>query len=239
AADWLLPLALTTSVLGVLGALAARSMNRMVAYLTVSSVGTITAGVGMFTPDTLSAALYYALHSTIVVAGLFLLIELMAAQRGDAGDALKPAQAVREPILLGLMMLFGAASAAGLPPLPGFIGKLMILQSSHGLVAQPWVWAVVLLVGFLSMVGLARAGAILFWHVQPAPSSYDASGGSSLKLMSATWACMAMTLALAVVASPVKQYTDDAAAQLTDRAAYQRAVLGDLGNSTRPYTGER
>ncbi|MEZ7834087.1 MAG: monovalent cation/H+ antiporter subunit D [Burkholderiaceae bacterium] len=239
AADWLLPLALTTSVLGVLGALAARSMNRMVAYLTVSSVGTIMAGVGMFTPDTLSAALYYALHSTIVVAGLFLLIELLAAQRGDAGDALKPAQAVREPVLLGLMMLFGAASAAGLPPLPGFIGKLMILQSSHGLVAQPWVWTVVLLVGFLSMVGLARAGAILFWHVQPAPSSYDASGGSSLKLMSATWACMAMTLALAVVASPVKQYTDDAAAQLTDRAAYQRAVLGDLGNSTRPYTGER
>jgi multicomponent K+:H+ antiporter subunit D len=57
--------------------------------------------------------------------------------------------------------------------------------------------------------------------------------------MSATWAFMAMTLALAVVASPVKQYTDDAAAQLTDRAAYQRAVLGDLGNSTRPYTGER
>jgi multicomponent K+:H+ antiporter subunit D len=50
---------------------------------------------------------------------------------------------------------------------------------------------------------------------------------------------MGMTVALAVVASPVKSYTDAAAAQLADRAAYQRAVLGDLGNSTRPYTGER
>ena len=58
-------------------------------------------------------------------------------------------------------------------------------------------------------------------------------------MLSATWAFMAMTVVLAVVASPVKQYTDAAAAQLADRAAYQRAVLGDLGDSTRPYTGER
>ncbi|MEY4506966.1 MAG: hypothetical protein RL297_1544 [Pseudomonadota bacterium] len=238
AADWLLPVALTTSALGALGALSAHSMGRLVAYLTVSSVGTIMAAVGLFTPDTLSAALYYTLHSTLVVAGLFLLVELMAAQRGDVGDALKPAPTVREPILLGLMMLFGAASAAGLPPLPGFLGKLMILQSSHGLAAQPWVWTVILVVGFLGMVGLARAGVILFWHVQPAPTGASASG-SSIKMLTATWAFIAMTVVLAVVASPVKQYTDATAAQLADRAAYQRAVLGDLGNSTRPYTGAR
>ena len=145
---------------------------------------------------------------------------------------------MREPILLGLMMLFGAASAAGLPPLPGFVGKLMVLQSSHGLDAQPWLWTVVLGVGFLSIVGLARAGVVLFWHLQPAPTGH-AAAGSSLKMLSATWAFMAMTVVLAVVASPVKQYTDAAAAQLADRAAYQRAVLGDLGDSTRPYTGER
>jgi multicomponent K+:H+ antiporter subunit D len=114
----------------------------------------------------------------------------------------------------------------------------MILQSSHGLAAQAAVWTVVLLVGFLSMVGLARAGVILFWHVQPA-SAANAASGTSTKLLLSVWAFMGMTVALAVVASPVKSYTDAAAAQLADRAAYQRAVLGDLGNSTRPYTGER
>ena len=235
--DWLLPVALITSVLGVLGALAAHSMSRLVAYLTVSSVGTIMAAVGLFTPATLSAALYYMLHSTLVVSGLFLLVELMAAQRGDAGDTLRPAYAVREPVLLGLMMLFGAASAAGLPPLPGFIGKLMILQSSHGLAAQPWLWAVVLTMGFFTIVGLARAGVIVFWHVQPAASG--STSGSSLKLLSATWVFMLLTVALAVVAEPVKRYTDATAAQLADRSAYQRAVLSDLDNSTRPYTGDR
>ena len=240
---WLLPLALTTSVLGAFGALAAHSMGRMVAYLTVSSVGTILAGVGLFTPETLSAALYYTLHSTIVIAGLFLLVELMAAQRGEAGDRLRPAAALREPVLLGMMMLFGAASAAGLPPLPGFLGKLMILQSASGLAAQAWVWGVVLTVGFFSMVGLARAGVIVFWHVQPDEGASVAESGASVKLLSAAWAFMAITVALALLASPVKRYTDAAAAQLADTAAYAEAVLGSQGGAgartTRPYDGTR
>jgi multicomponent K+:H+ antiporter subunit D len=242
AQGWLLPLALTSSVLGVLGALAAHSMGRLVAYLTVSSVGTILAGVGLFTPETLSAALYYTLHSTIVIAGLFLLVELMAAQRGDAQDKLRPAVAVREPVLLGLMMIFGAASAAGLPPLPGFLGKLMVLESSAALAAQPWVWTVVLGVGFFTIVGLARAGVVVFWHIQPDTPATPQASGSSLQLLSASWVFMAMTVALAVFASPVKRYTDAAALQLLDKAAYAEAVLGAQGgasaNTTRPYDGK-
>ncbi|MDP2261728.1 MAG: monovalent cation/H+ antiporter subunit D [Hydrogenophaga sp.] len=243
AADWLLPLALTSSVLGVLGALAAHSMGRLVGYLTVSSVGTILAGVGMFTPETLSAALYYTLHSTIVIAGLFLLVELMAAQRGDALDKLRPATAVREPVLLGLMMIFGAASAAGLPPLPGFLGKLMMLESSAALAVQPWVWSVVLGVGFLTIVGLARAGVIVFWHIQPEPGSVAPASGSSLKLLSASWIFMGLTVGLAVLASPVKRYTDAAALQLTNKAAYAEAVLGSQGGAraqtAQPFDGSR
>ncbi len=239
-ADWLLPLALTTSVLGVLGALAAHSMGRLVSYLTVSSVGTILAGVGLFTPQALSAALYYTLHSTIVIAALFLLVELIAAQRGEAADNLQPAHAVREPVLLGVMMLFGAASAAGLPPLPGFLGKLMVLQSSSGLPAQAWVWSVVLAVGFLTIVGLARAGVIVFWHVQPA--THAGAGGSSPRLLAPVWGFMALTLVLAVMASPVKRYTDASAVQLSTRADYVRAVLGSDAPgrpTTRDYDGRR
>jgi multicomponent K+:H+ antiporter subunit D len=240
AADWLLPLALATSALGVLGALAAHTLRRLVANLTVSSVGTILAGVGLFTPGTLSAALYYTLHSTLVIAGLFLLVELMAAQRGEAHDRLQPAHAVREPVLLGVMMLFGAASAAGLPPLPGFLGKLMVLEASAGLPAQAWVWSVVLVVGFLTIVGLARAGVIVFWHVQPATDA--GASGASRQLLAPVWAFMALTVALAVLASPVKRYTDAAAAQLSAPADYVRAVLGADAASrstTRPYDGQR
>ncbi|MDZ7811752.1 MAG: monovalent cation/H+ antiporter subunit D [Ideonella sp.] len=237
---WLLPAALLTSVLGVAGALAAHTLSRLVGYLTVSSVGTILASVGLFTPATLSAALYYMLHSTIVIAGLFLLVELMAAQRGSTGDTLQPAHAVREPVLLGLMMLFGAASAAGLPPLPGFLGKLMILQSSANLPAQAWVWGVILSVGFVTIVGLARAGVIIFWHVQPAPGGHVVASGGSPKMLSAALVLMVITVGLAASASPIKRYTDATAHQLSDRARYVRAVLGDQsGRTTRPYDGQQ
>jgi multicomponent K+:H+ antiporter subunit D len=176
----------------------------------------------------------------VVIAGLFLLVELMAAQRGEALDKLRPAAAVREPVLLGLMMIFGAASAAGLPPLPGFLGKLMILESSSGLPAQAWVWAVVLSVGFFTIVGLARAGVIVFWHIQPDEGQGNPSSGSSVKLLSAVWSFMALTLAVAVLASPVKRYTDATARQLADQAAYARAVLGVTGAPTTwPYYGQR
>jgi multicomponent K+:H+ antiporter subunit D len=237
-APLLLPLALATSVVGVLGALAARTLGRLVAWLTVASVGTVLAALGLFTPSAWSAALYYMANSTLVVAGLFLLAELVAAQRGDAADRLEPASPVAQPTLLGLMMLLAAASAAALPPLPGFIGKLMILEASAAHAWQATVWVVVLGVGFLTLVGLARAGSVLFWHVRPElPAAGPA--GASPKLVGATMALFAATVAMSVFAAPLQRYTDAAAKQLADRTAYARAVLGSEAlDTTKPYRFE-
>ena len=199
--------------------------------------------VGLFTPAGVAAAIYYMLHSTVVIAALFLLVELVAAQRGAAADRLTPAVSVREPMLLGLMLLFGAASAAGLPPLPGFLGKLMVLEAASGLPAQPWVWTVVLCVGFAAIVGLARAGVVVFWHLSPEPAQADPGAGSSFKGLSAVGALMGLTLAIAVWASPLMRYAQATAAQLADTAAYAQAVLGlpagAPSQSTRPYDGSR
>ncbi|TSE31176.1 Na(+)/H(+) antiporter subunit D [Tepidimonas thermarum] len=236
-ADWLLPLALLTAVVGVAGVLAAHSLSRLVGSLTVASVGTMLAGVALFSVQALSAALYYLLHSTLVVAALFLLVEVIAAQRGPAGDRLQPAPAVREPALLGLLLLLGAASAAGLPPLPGFLGKVMLLQASHGLTPQAWVWAVVIGVGFASVVGLARAGAIVFWHVEPTPTEAWPTAGRPGHLLAVIAALLVMGGAMVVAAAPLRAYTLAAAQQLQDHAGYVRAVLGDGPPSLRPYRG--
>ena len=233
---WLLPMALATGALGVLGALAAGTLARLVGWLNVASVGTIVAALGLFSTAAWSAALFYLVHSTLVVAALFLLAELVAAQRGDAGGMLKPASPVAQPLLLGLLLLLGGASVAGLPPLPGFLGKVMILQAAHG-AAAPWVWAVVLGVGFFTLVGLARAGSILFWAVRPqAPDAAACSAGASPRLLAPMFMLVAATLAMVVWASPIKRYVDAAAQQVTDRAAYARAVLGDAQAQTvRPF----
>jgi multicomponent K+:H+ antiporter subunit D len=230
----LLPLALATSVIGVLGALAAHTLPRLVAWLTVASVGTILVAVGLFDPAAWAAGLYYLLNSTLVVAGLFLLSELVAAQRGPMADRLEPCSPVAQPLLLGLMLLLAAASSAGLPPLPGFIGKLMLLEAALASPAVTLVWTVVLGVGFLTLVGLARAGSVLFWSVRPEVPG--GSAGASPSLVGATLALLGMSVLLSVFAAPVQRYTTDAARQLGDRAAYARAVLGDAdAATTRPY----
>jgi multicomponent K+:H+ antiporter subunit D len=236
---WLLPLALISSVLGVLGALSARTLERLVAWLTVASVGTILAALGLFGPLGWAAALYYMVNSTLVVAGLFLLSELVAAQRGAAADRLEPATAVAQPVLLGLMMLLAAASAAGLPPLPGFIGKLMILEAAQSHPWQATVWAVVLGVGFLTLVGLARAGSILFWHTRDEADAASPSGASP-KLLTATLGLLAITVAMSIFAEPLNHYAQATAAQLVQREAYARAVLGQGldARTTRPYDGQ-
>ncbi|MDH5540284.1 MAG: monovalent cation/H+ antiporter subunit D [Rhizobacter sp.] len=233
----LLPLALLTSVVGVLGALASNTLPRLVAWLTVASVGTVLAALGLFNAAAWSASLYYMANSTLVIAGLFLLSELVAAQRGDVADRLEPASPVAQPTMLGLMLLLSAASVAGLPPLPGFIGKLMILEASLPHPAVVAVWSVVLLVGFFTLVGLARAGSILFWSVRAdAPGS---GSGASPQLLFATLTLLAAGVAMSVFAAPLQRYTDAAAAQLLDRAAYADAVLGEQGglqaDTTRPY----
>ncbi len=157
-------------------------------------------------------------------------------------DRLEPAGAVAQPTLLGLMLLLAAASTAGLPPLPGFIGKLMILQASA---AHAWaiaVWVTLLGVGALTLVALARAGSILFWHVRD-----DAAGGrsgGSPRLLGATLALLAGSVLMSALAGPVQRYTDAAAEQLSQRQAYARAVLAPNGGpatppdaTLRPYTG--
>lgn len=237
AAPWLLPVALATSVLAVMGAIAADTLPRLVAWLTIASVGTIVATLGLFTAEAWSAALFYLVSSTLVIAALFLLSELVGAQRGDVGDRLEPAGPVAQPALLGTMLLLLAASVIGLPPLPGFLGKLMILQSAGG-PAAPWLWTVVLGVGFLSMLGLARAGSLLFWAVEPERGGGRA--GASPRLLLATLSLVGALLVVAAGAAPFKRYTDAAARQLLDVAGAGRAVLGVDGGAgaVRPYRPE-
>ena len=107
----LLAAALLTGLVGALGALAAPTLARLVAWLTVASVGTAVAALGLFSTAGWSAALYYLAHSTLAGAVLFLVAELLARQRGAAADRLEPAPPLARPALLGLLLVLTAAAA--------------------------------------------------------------------------------------------------------------------------------
>ncbi|WP_220814402.1 monovalent cation/H+ antiporter subunit D [Pseudomonas paralcaligenes] len=214
---WLWPLALATVALGALGALAADSLQKLLAYLVLISAGTLLAAVAIGTPEAHAAALYYLLHSTWVAGGLFLLADLIARQRGSRGATLVPGAALEHPGLLGALFFFGAVAVVGLPPLSGFLGKLLLLRAAPSVA----LWSVLLLGGFAALLALSRAGSTLFWRV--GTSSLDSAELDRGRLF-ATVLLLAGCLLLVVLAEPLLAYTEAAAAQLHDPAAY-RAIL--------------
>ncbi|WP_252274003.1 monovalent cation/H+ antiporter subunit D [Pseudomonas subflava] len=214
---WLWPLALATVALGALGALAAQDLRLLIAYLVLVSAGTLLAAVAAGSPEAHAAALYYLLHSTWVAGGLFLLADLIARQRGSKGSALVPGAALEHPALLGALFFFGAVAVVGLPPLSGFLGKLLLLKA----VPSVALWTVLLLAGFATLIAFSRAGSTLFWRV--GLSSLD-SAELDIGRLGATLLLLASAVLLVVLADPLLDYATAAAAQLHDLGPY-RAIL--------------
>ncbi len=222
AAPLLLSLGLATLLLASLGALSAGSLQRLAGYLTLASAGTLLATVGLAEPDALAAALYYLPQTTLAVAALFLLAELVARQRGDLAGALVGGPAVRQPALLGGLFLLVAATLAGLPPFSGFVGKLLILRSAVGGVDGFAVWTALLLSGLALLIAFGRAGSQLFWKVSPA---LEGSRHGVLAMIPVAWLLVGGLL-LVVLAAPVLRFTEAGAQQLLAPAGYIEAVLG-------------
>lgn len=226
AAPWLLPAALATLTLGMLGVLASRRLKALIAYLTVASVGTVLVAAGLLSADGISAALYYMVHSTLIIAVLFLLSDLIALQRGDHHDRLERAVPVVQPVLLGILFFVSAAAVAGLPPFSGFIGKVMVLQSAAATGAVYWVWGVVLAAGLLSIISLSQAGSLLFWNTAVKGEASPVAAPAPATAVMPVAALLACVVVLSVLAQTMKRFTDAAALQLLHPAGYIRGVLG-------------
>jgi multicomponent K+:H+ antiporter subunit D len=222
AEPWLLPLALLTLALGTLGAVAARQLRRLVAYLVIASVGTMLTAVTLGGVASMAAAIYYMAHSTFVLAAFFLLADLIGRERGDTHDRLKPAAEVAQPALLGGLFLVAGVAVTGLPPLSGFVGKVLILSSALETTSARWVFGVVLVTGLLAIVGVGRAGSTLFWKVSEGES---VAGPVPSRAFAPAVILLLVAIAMAVFAGPVSDYATATARQLVDPHEYIEAVL--------------
>jgi multicomponent K+:H+ antiporter subunit D len=231
AEPWIVPAALATVVVGAIGILASRALLDLVAFAIVGSMGMLLIAVGVAGAAGVTTALYYIVHSTLSGAALFLIVDLIAERRGRVLDRLVPAPEVRNANLLGGLFLLGAVAIIGLPPLSGFIGKLMILEASRGAAAAPWIWSVVLGMTLIMMLGFARAGSAIFWNIEPgvaAEASRAVAAGRPRRILPLAVAglLIAATAALAGFAGPVTLAFQNTAEQALDTRAYVRAVLG-------------
>ncbi len=225
AQPWLAWLAMGTLALAALGVMSAIRLRTLVAYLVVASAGTLLLALGLGTRGTIAAGLFYLVPSTFMAAGMFLLVDRIDQSR-IAGDTMDGSAWSVSPIMLGVLFLVFAISAAGMPPLAGFLGKALLLKAATASPQVVGTWVVVLLSGLAIIFSLGRAGSTLFWK-----SPVDTTAGVVVRAASGSErAAIALLLLLivgaAVFAGPLSKYTHAAAAQLTDRRAYVNAVLG-------------
>lgn len=226
-APWLMPAAAVTLALGMLGVLAARTMGQMASFAVIGSMGTLLLGVSLFNTTAMSASLYYLLHSTFAAAAMFLIVDLVAERRPGAGDAISVAPRFANVGLLAALFFLAAIGMSGMPPLSGFIGKLLILDGARGSAHVVAVWGLILMTSLLAIVGFARAGSTLFWK-STAQSGFLKGGRRApigLAAVAVGLPLLAMGL-MTIFAGTLHVYLEATARQLFTPADYVEAVLG-------------
>ena len=230
AAAWVLPVALVTLAFGALGVLAARTLRLWAGWMVVYSVGTLLVAVGLFSEAGYAAAVYYTAHSTLASAVLFLLADLIARQRAKAGDRLDEADSMPHAALLGGLFFVIAVTVAGLPPLSGFVGKLMVLEAARMAPGAVAIWTVLLVAALVVIVAAARTGSALFWRIAPLPADARVPALEPRPVV-AVAGLLACVVGLVVWSGAATSYAWSTARQLADPSGYVSAVLGPGGNA--------
>lgn len=234
---WLLPLALISLAIGMLGVLAAKKLDRLVTFAVIGSMGMVLVSISLFTPVAIAASLYYIVHSTLAAAALFLIVDLTRAGRDTLKlSALPPISGAA--MTAGLFFL-AAIAMTGLPPLSGFLGKLLILDAAFNTPLVVWTWAVILSSSLISVVGFARAGSTVYWKAQsiPHPEGTDLADHPSRLCYVAVGGLLALLVAHTVFAGQMHAYMTAMSEQLFSPDAYITTVLETPGKLSTPKEG--
>ncbi len=219
----ILGIAVFTMVTGVLGAAAQFEFRRVLSFHIVSQIGYMVLGLGLATPLALAGTVFYLMHHIVVKTNLFLVGGLVKWIGGTLALESLGGIYKRRPAL-ALLFLVPAFSLAGIPPLSGFWGKLVLVKA--GLDAgQYLVTAIALAVSLLTLYSMTKLWNEAFWKEPPAPGPRE-DQPLPWTLLGPVVALAAITVAVGLAAGPVFDLASRAGAQLSDPARYVEAVLG-------------
>lgn len=235
------------------GVLASQAMGRLAGYSVLVSSGTLLAAVGMGDASVVSGALFYLVSSTLSIAALFMLIELVERARepgadilavtveayGEEGEEVEQHEDEEVGVIMpGALAVLGVAFGcitlllAGLPPLSGFVAKFAMLTGmlnidglgdASEIPARTW-----LLVTLVILSGFAALVAMMRTGIRTfwaAPVVPRVLVVEVAPILALIALCLGMT----VGAGPMVSFTDATARALHDPASYIQGVLGPSG----------
>jgi len=169
--DWILTLAVVSSLIGAGAALVEKDIKRIIAYSTVSQVGYILLGFALLTRAGVLAGLLYFIVHAIAKAALFLGAGVVE-RKYKTRDIRKLGGLMKTSPVFGIGFLFSTFSIAGFPPFGGFYAKLMVIMEAVK-EGQFWVATIAIATAVLTMLYLFRLfNGIFMGKEVPAKSAF-------------------------------------------------------------------
>lgn len=125
---FLTTLAIFTILYGNLSAIPQKNLKRMLGYSSVAQAGYLMMGIVAMSASGASAILFYLVGYAVTVLSAFLTLTLCVNATGSSEIRSLSGLMNRSPLLASTMIL-AMVSLAGIPPLVGFFGKFMLIQS--------------------------------------------------------------------------------------------------------------
>jgi len=218
-----------TMVTGVLGAVAQYEFRRLLSFHIVSQIGYMVMGLGFFTPLALAGTVFFIVHNIFVKTNLFLVSGVSHRLHGTY-DLKKLGGLYRAHPWIGMLFLLSALSLAGVPPLSGFFGKLVLIKAGLG-IEQFVLVAAALGVSLLTLFSMTKIWAEAFWKPLPDGTAVKATGGGMALLLGPIVTLAVLAVVMGVAAGPFFALAQQAGEQLLNPESYIRAVLGARGGS--------
>ncbi len=213
-----------TMFFGVLGAVAQNEIRRILSFHSISQIGYMMMGLGLYSVMGLAGAIIYMVHHSLVKANLFLISGVIEHMTGT--DSLKKIGGYYKNYpFLAILFALSAFALAGIPPLSGFWAKFAVVRAGLELESL-WIVGVALVVGLLTTFSMTKIWAKGFW--KPTPEKYahlvDASARGPVSMIAPIIGLVVITLAMGIFFEPIYTVAEVAAEQLLDPSAYISAV---------------
>jgi NADH-quinone oxidoreductase subunit N len=123
-------LAAGTMVVGSLVAIAQQNVKRMLAYSSIAHAGFVLVGVSAGNGQGIAGAMFYLVAYAAMIMGAFAVV-VMVSRTGERRTSLHSYRGLgrTNPVLAALLALF-LLSLAGIPPLAGFMAKVLVFQAA-------------------------------------------------------------------------------------------------------------
>ena len=212
-----------TMILGVLGALGQSDIRRLLGYLVISGIGVMLAGIALGSPGGIGGAIFYALHSMVVMTALYLAAGIAGRVGGDFSLFGLSGLYRRSALFAGLsLVLFFAVS--GLPPFSGFWPKVMVAKAAIDIGAW-WLAAAVLLTGFLTTIAVGRVWLLAYWRPAPAAAEPGGTVPIGATALMPLLVLTALAVLFGVFPERLLSAIQEAAAVLMEPSTYIRSVF--------------